>query len=151
MTINFYKIYDDKKVVSKKTDSTTLVKTVTGSFKEDCDVMSPVIEVTYDADLMTANYIYISELQRYYYISPPVLSAQRLIFTGEVDVLKTYDTDIKKLPCVIARQQDPEYHSNRYLNDPTFRALQPKRVLTFNFPNSFSTDGAIVMAIGGHS
>lgn len=151
MTIVFYKIYDDRRVVNKTTNNTTKIVELTGIFKQDCDVKAPVVEVAYDVRLMAANYMYISDFGRYYFISPPVLSAQRMIITGEVDVLKSFATDIKKLSCVIARQQDPEYHSNRYLPDPMFRALQPKDILTFNFPQSFDSNGSFVLAVGGHS
>ena len=151
MKIIFYKVTDDRIVMNKDISGTHKIKEVTGTWKTDCNVLEPNIEVAYDGSLMSANYCYIGDFGRYYFLEPPVLSTQRMLFKCSVDVLKSYADDIKKLRCVIARQQDPEYHSNRYLNDGMFRALQPKNVLTFNFPNSFSTDGALVLAVGGHA
>ena len=149
MNISFYKIFDDKKVVNKKTDSTTLIKTISGSFKQDCDVMAPVVEVAYDNDLMTANYMYIPDLRRYYYVAPPVLSTQRLIFKGEVDVLKSYDAGIRALTCVVERQ---EYKHQLYLADKYFKALSYKVVKTFKWPRRFDKDhSSFVLTTGGKS
>ena len=151
MTIKLYKIKDDRRQLTKTLNAETLRRTMNGQLKSDCSIMDPIIEITYDPIIAGCNYMYIDEFERYYHINNIEVGAQRAFIHAHVDVLQTYAESIKRLSCVIARQQDPEYHSNRYLNDPTFRALQPKRVLTFNFPTSFSTDGAIVMAIGGHS
>lgn len=151
MNIVFYKISDDKRTVSKNVTNSTKITELTGTFKDDCDILNPIITVSYSASLLNANYCYISDFGRYYFLKPPTLSTNRMIFDASIDVLMSHKTQLLNLECVIARQEDKEYHSNRYLNDGMFRALQPKNVLTFNFPNGFSTDGSFVLSVGGHS
>lgn len=157
MNITFYSIKNDRREVTKTVDSSTLIKTVTGNLKSDCDITNPQIELVYDSDLLDANYMYIPTFKRYYFLDPPKLSMQRIFFDGHIDYLMTWASDIRKLTCVVARQEDRQHHANVYLNDGMFRALQPKNVMTFHFKTnngsdaSFDSTGSFVLAVGGHS
>ena len=68
--------------------------------------------------------MYIEDWNRYYYIDELTVSAQRLFVSAHVDVLKTYDTDIRKCTAILRRQA--RYGSgsktNLYLNDKAFIA-----------------------------
>lgn len=125
-----YKITDDKIVVKKHADASHKLADISLSLKGDCDIMSPVLEVAYSADVMSANYLYVSTWGRYYYIEDKILSSQRVILQLSEDVLMTYKTDILKLKCVVARQEN---NYNTYLNDGVWRNLQAKDVLTLRF------------------
>lgn len=148
MTFKFYTISDDRKAVKKTITSSTLVKTVTGYLKGDCDILHPVLELAYDGDLLAANYLYIQEFGRYYFIGPPKLSQQRLYITGEIDALMSWKDDIMDLSCVLSRQ---EKLFNLYLNDGNFHLLQKKQISSIVFPQSFTTDGSYILAVGGSS
>lgn len=149
MIVHFHKIADDRKIVDKAIDSTTLVKTCNSvHYKDDVDILNPVLEIAYDASLTTANYVYVPDWCRYYYINNITTGMQRLFFECHVDVLKTYSTDIKKLNCVIARQEN-KY--NLYLNDAKYHLLQYKTVVREVFPKSFSSRGSYILAVGGDS
>ena len=117
MTATFYKISDDNRVVYKTLDSTTKIDDYNIVFKDGTDVLNPVIEVTYDPDLLTANYMYIDTLGRYYFITGITTGGQRLFISGHVDVLKTYADEIMSLECFVARQQTGS-KANKLLNDP---------------------------------
>ena len=148
MEIKFYSISDDRKKVDKKVDSTTLIATVKGTLKSDCDILHPEIELEYNASIVSANYMYIQDFGRYYFLSPPTLSTQRMFFKGEVDPLMSWNSSIKNLTCVISRQ---EKRFNLYLNDGNFHLLQKKQISSIVFPQSFTTDGSYILAVGGSS
>lgn len=144
MTITVYKISDDRRVVNKTLG--TAVATLTAIIKNDADILYPVLEVAYNSSVLTANYIYIDTLQRYYYIKNIKLDRQRIFLECEVDVLKSYYNEIKNLNCVVSRQEN---NYNTYLNDGVWRNLQPKEVITLPFTQSFYRPCNFVMTVGG--
>ena len=144
MTITVYKISDDRRVVNKTLG--TAVAILTAVFKNDADILNPVLEVAYNASVLTANYLYIDTLHRYYYIKNIKLDRQRLFLECEVDVLKSYYNEIKNLSCVVSRQEN---NFNTYLNDGVWRNLQPKEVITLPFTQSFYRPCNFVMTVGG--
>lgn len=150
MTITFYKISDDKRQVTKTLNNTTKIKDSTGVIKTDCSIMEPRIEMTYDAQLITANYMYIPDFGRYYFIDRIDTGAQRLYIQGHIDVLQTYSAQIKELDCIVARQEDAN-KSQLYLNDGIWKNLQIKQTVPLAFPKSFDKDGSFVFVTGGHS
>lgn len=144
MTITVYKISDDRRVVNKTLG--TAVATLTAVIKNEADILYPVLEVAYNTSVLTANYLYIDTLQRYYYIKNIKLDRQRLFLECEVDVLKSYYNEIKNLSCVVSRQEN---NYNTYLNDGVWRNLQPKEVITLPFTQSFYRPCNFVMTVGG--
>ena len=155
MIVYFYKIADDRKVVDKTTDSTTLVKTCNSvHYKDDVDILNPTLEIAYDATLTTANCLYVPDWNRYYYINNITTGMQRLFFECHVDVLKSYTSEIKDLYCVVQRQEDIN-KANLYLPDYMFRAKSIKTVSTpYIFPNSphtFTKNQSIILTTGGRS
>lgn len=147
MQIKLYKIYDDRKKVDKDL-TTTLIKTITGTLKQDCDILKPEIEVAYNDDILPCNYMYIPKFGRYYFLEPPILSTQRMFLSGSIDPLTSWASDIKKLNCVLSRQ---EKLFNLYLNDGNYHLLQKKQISTITFPQSFTTDGSYILTVGGTS
>lgn len=151
MTITFYKITDDKRQVSKTLNSTTKIKDSTGTMKTNCNIMDPVIEMSYDATLLQCNYLYIPEFSRYYFITRIEVGAQRMYLTAHVDVLQTYSTQIRALTCVIERQEDDD-KAELYLTDKAFRAENRHVVSTRRWDAHFSKDNcSYVLTTGGRS
>lgn len=155
MEIKLYNIKDDKRAVHKNTvdtgAGTNLVATLTGSIKDDCSITDPIIEVSYNASLMTANYMYIAAFNRYYFIENITVSTQRLIISAHVDVLNSYRVDILKLTCIIERQQH-EANADQYLNDYAYRSEARFNIRTVPFPHGFSKASAsYVLTTGGTS
>ncbi len=152
MTIKLYKIKDDRKQVTKNlVDSgsgANLIATLTAHTKADTDILKPTLEIAYDSDYISANYVYIQDWNRYYFITGMNAGAQRIYISCEVDVLFTYATDIRKLRCVIARQEN---RYNTYLNDGKYHLKQYKTVARYVFPYKFSDRGSYVLAVGGDS
>lgn len=150
MTITLYRIPDDKRQVDKTLNQTTNLGDLTAHFKEDTDILNPVLEIAYNAAYTGANYCYISDWNRWYFITGMETGAQRLFLHCHVDVLYTYRDQIRDLTCVIARQQD-EGHANLYLNDGMWHNLQYKQIARAAFPKSFDDTGSYVLAICGQS
>lgn len=148
MTITLYKIYDDKIVVDKDTSIDNKLGELTAHYKEDTDVLYPVLEVAYNASYVGANYVYIQEWHRYYYITGIKTGMQRMFISCAVDVLKSYSAGIKDLMCIVSRQEN-EAKCNLYLNDGIFKALQSKQIVPLPFPNSFDDTGSFVLTVGG--
>lgn len=148
MTITLYKIPDDKRTVDKTLNTTTNLGDLTAHFKEDTDILNPVLEIAYNATYTSANYCYISDWNRWYFITGMETGAQRLYLRCHVDVLYTYRDEIRDLKCVIARQEE-KY--NTYLNDAAWHNLQYKQIARAVYPKSFSDTGDYVLAICGES
>lgn len=145
MTITFYKNLSDKRALSK---SLTQLQSVTAIIKDDCDIISPTVEVSSFSGLANANYMYISDWKRYYFIDRITVSrGQRAIISGHVDVLSTYKSGILDCAAVVCRQQSK---GNYYLNDPVYKTRQYKITTVQEFPNEkFTRDGSLILAVAG--
>lgn len=103
-------------------DDRKLTKTVqwNGYFNcdvyEPCDRINPILIVdTSRVNLEGTNYMEIPEFGRKYFITSIVGTAAKTVYVyGHVDVLSTYDTQIRACPCIAARSSS---HANMYLQD----------------------------------
>lgn len=104
MTINLFQNNSDANVVQK---SITAKGTVTGTLREGCSIIDPVIKIEgiSGSDLPYLNYLEIVEFGRYYYIRDIVLVGKLFEVHCHIDVLNTYKDQIKPLRAVIARQE----------------------------------------------
>lgn len=131
MTITFYTVTDDKRVVSKTLGSA--VHTSTAIVKDDCSIMTPELELAYFSGVSGCNYFYIQEWNRYYFIENMTVGKQRVYLTGKIDVLKTYDAEIRSMTGLVSRS---ERNYNLYLNDKYFKVLNYKCDELFRFPEN---------------
>lgn len=151
MTITFYKMTDDKRQLTKTLNASNKVAELSGHIKDDSSIMEITVDVHYQAVLLGANYFYVSDFGRYYYVRDMIVSRQRLIIIAYMDVLMTYRDDIKKLRCVIERQESKN-KSNLYLPDGMFRATARQAISTpYIFDQGFSKSESIVLTTGGYS
>lgn len=113
MEVIFYYNASDDRVINK-----VLVggATFTGEFREDVNVMNPIIRFE-DSEVLRYNYAYIPELQRYYTVSS-VTSYRQGIWDVEfaVDVLMSFRGDIMTLS-VIVDKQTMEENGDEYIDD----------------------------------
>lgn len=146
MTIKLYKNLSDKVVVDK--DITQLGSDVTGTLREGCSIIDPVIkfEGVFDTHLTDANYCYITEFGRYYYINNIVCIGNLFEAHMHVDVLKTYAAGIRSNNAVISRQ---EHAYNLYLQDGVFKTYSQPHIQVAQFPTGFSDFEFIFSVAGG--
>lgn len=104
------------------------------ALKESTSILKPVIKIKTDQSIITYNYMYIAEFQRYYFIDDIVSDHNNYwSVSGHVDVLETYSSGILAQSAVIKRQQNVY---NLYLDDPDFHTYNKERIQTLKFPNN---------------
>lgn len=104
MTVTLYQTSDDRRVVTKTL--TAIASNVTIVPKEQLDILTPRIRLAWNTSYLAANYMYISDLGRYYFISDMLLNTGHNIdIIGNVDVLMTYDAQIRALNATIIRSE----------------------------------------------
>lgn len=129
------------------TKSTTQIGTqLTGDLREGTSIIKPAIKVQAASIPAAANYLYIADFGRYYFIDDIETAEYGLyIIKARVDVLMTYATAIKACSGIVHRSENIY---NTYLDDGSFRAYSNPEIITKEFPNGFtSTD--FIMAVAG--
>lgn len=122
------------------------VMTLTGTLREETDIVNPQINIEYAGTLVNVNYMYIAEFHRYYFITK-----KESVRTGlwriyaHCDVLKTYSEAILGTECVVARS---ESRYNLYLNDSAFKAYSNPRLQIAKFPNKFTGEDYVLVMKG---
>lgn len=134
MILKLYKNLSEKNVVDK---NTTELAVISGTLREDCSVINPVImiEDTAGFDLKFTNYAYIEEFGRFYYINNIVCKGNLFELDMHVDVLKTHANGIRANEAVISRQQN---NYNLYLQDGVFKTYAYPHIQIKQFPNGFN-------------
>ena len=146
MTITPYVNSSDSRVVNK-TLTQIYVTPPDVTFKDDVNMMAPVLVMAYDAGLLTCNYVYIPAFSRYYYVTRIITSQQRLIMECKIDVLQSHASAIENFSALLARCENS--HFNKYLNDRAFKALSYDIATTKALPNSFTKDMEFVLTVAG--
>ena len=116
-------LYSNLSPSNKVTKSITALTTVTGVLRDDSSLLDPYIIVEAAASTVTAaNYAFISEFSRYYYVLDHIALENGLwLLPMHVDVLMSYASGIRGQNAIVARQER-EY--NMYLDDGWFMAYQ---------------------------
>lgn len=128
MTLKLYTISDDKRNVTKTLGTAT---ELTGTLREQCSVINPVITVESSGNLSGKNYAFISEFSRYYYINNIEAVTDKLWrLTMHVDVLMSNATSLLALPMIAARQENL---INHYLNDGEIPSNSYRNISTYLF------------------
>lgn len=143
MNLTFYKNQSEKNKIGK---NLTDAKDVTGTLRENCDILNPSILVEYST-YPDYNYIFIPEFKRYYFITN-IVSVRFGLWqiTAHVDVLESYKEDIKAQSAIIARQENKW---DMYLNDGTFKSESYNKTATIKFPNDCFVDYNFILTVAG--
>lgn len=130
MNIKFYKTKDPLNKIDK-TITNELSKT--GKLLEDCSIIRPRITVAFNP--VAYNYAYIPDFGRYYFISEIINKTNDLWEVSlKVDPLKSFASEIKASPCVVAKSSD---RYNLFINDPNYKCEQDNIYLINRFPGGF--------------
>lgn len=145
MTITLYENKSEKNKVHKEiTEKSVKV----GRLRENTSIVTPMFTIEgVFSELSQANYIYVAEFRRYYYITDMVQIAGNLTqISCRVDVLMSFKDEILANTAVIARQ---EAKFNRYLNDANFKTYQNNIVVTKKLSGAgFGEAGFILVTAG---
>ena len=115
---------------------------LTGTLRDESSIVDPVVIVEC-ANPIVANYAYIPEFNRYYYIRN--IDAYRSYNDGEnmhnlwritmhTDVLKTFSEGILGSPCIVGKSSN---RFNLYLNDNRYKLKQNDLISVQRFPEGF--------------
>lgn len=90
--------------------------TLTGTLREGCDILNPVIRVEYNVGYLQCNYAYIPDYGRYYYFKePPTIEGDIMVIKLHADALYNYLNVIMNSNCIAERSSS---RFNLYLADP---------------------------------
>lgn len=134
MTITLYRNNSENNKLDK---NLTTILTLTGNLRAQTSIIEPTLEITAAGEnIVTSNYLYIQEFERYYFIKD-IVSIRNNVWEirCHVDVLKTYLAQIKAQTAIIKRQENMW---NYYLNDGHFDTYQNPYITTQSFPLGFN-------------
>ena len=142
MTLTLYTNTSEKIAVSKNLHE---LANFSGTLRAGTSIIDPVISIA-GALPPTANYAYVPEFGRYYFITD-IQSEYNGFYTlyMHVDVLMTYAAQIRAQRAVIARQENSW---NLNLNDGIFKTYQNPIIKVQAFPSGFSAQ-QYILAIAG--
>ena len=140
------KLMNNQEELNKITKSPTEVMTLSGTLREETDIVDPQINVEYNGTLTNVNYMYIAEFNRYYFITKieSIRTGLWRIY-AHCDVLKTYSEGILGTPAVVARNEN---RYNLFLNDSFFKVYSNPRLQIAKFPNKFSGESYVLVMKG---
>lgn len=142
MTISLLSTTDSPNVVSK---ATTSVAVVTGTLRAPSSVTDPVIQIE-RASPVGFNYFYVLEFNRYYFLKNVTVGTNGLItIRGHVDVLKSFDSQIRRSTGIAVRQ---EFTWNLYIDDGTYKAQQNPSFKIKKWPYEFNSFSYIFTIAG---
>ena len=145
MTVILYTNLSENNAVDK---NLTQLVSLSGTLREQSSIINPTINIAdIDQYIDRANYAYIQEFNRYYFVTN-IESVHNNLWriSLHVDVLYTYRTQIRGNSAIIARNEN-EY--DLLLNDGLFQTQQKPRIAQYPFPNGFNTWN-FVIAIAGN-
>ena len=150
LTLNIYTNTSERTKVDKSLKSLFALENVL--LKDSCSLQDPTFIISWSAAqsgpkyLKQANYCYLSDWRRYYFITSITMLRNNLIeIACHVDVLMSFKSEIRANTAVLLRQEN-DY--NLYLNDGVFKCYQNPVVLTREFPAGFTTH-SYVLAVAG--
>lgn len=114
---------------------------------EDSSIENPRLILSTPTNSIQANYMFIQDLARYYYIDEVTLSNGRLIVTASVDVLMSFQSEILTTWVVLERQ---ESLFNLYLPDNLLPLETPSNVRTIVFPKGFQKNSEFILILAGN-
>lgn len=139
MNITLYKTADPPNKINK---SLSAVKTLTGTLRDSCSLMNPVITFPSSAledKYNDVNYMYIEAFGRYYFIDEITSIASKLIqVRGSIDPLYTYKSSILKANVILNRTSSKSYYS-RMIPDNQMKIKAVPR----SFGVSFFSNGQV--------
>lgn len=152
-TIKIYS-YSCEKIALNKADNWELIDTISGSWKSaNVDVLKPDITIeatnnlTLAKILKQANYVYLADTDRYYYVTGMSAGSGNIISLSlEVDACMSWLAALKNEKVVVDRQ---EKSWNTYLNDGFIRTYNNPYTVVKEFPTGFTASRFILAVAGG--
>lgn len=129
MKINLYAYKGERNVVDK-TSELSFRGQLTGTLREECNLIYPRILISSEVDIYSFNYIRVSEFQRYYFVDNITVIRENLyMIECSVDVLYTYKEAIYNTNAFVDRN---EFLFNEDLVDEEIPCTSTPRVSQYS-------------------
>lgn len=141
-------LMNNRDELNKISKSPITVRTLTGTLREETDLVNPEINIEFSGTLTDCNYMQIPSFNRYYFINK-IESVRNGVWRiyAHCDVLKTYSQAILGTEAVISRNEN---NYNLLLNDSMFKVEAQPRVQCCNFPNKFTGESYVLVMNGAN-
>jgi len=146
MILNFYNNSGDIRQLNK--DLTAVKLNVSAQITYQVSIQDPSFVLNYDAALINANYVYVAEWQRYYYINnKTMIDGNRIQIDCHIDVLMSYKNEILNSDCIASRSAS---NTNPYIVDDlvgdegTFTTTYQRSSIT-----PFNNTGSYLLTVAG--
>lgn len=120
MKAKLYFNKSDKRYLNK--DISQIGSELTIELIEPSSIIRPSFILSSESRVQEANYIYVTELGRYYYINDYIFEYERIIINCKCDVLMSFAPEIIELPLIMERAST-KGKQNFYINDPEINTL----------------------------
>lgn len=143
-------LYENASEDNRVTKALTQRLSISGTLKENTSIINPAILIRATmAQITQCNYFYIPAFGRYYFLRDVISRTNNLVeIQGHVDVLQSFQTQIKANRAVISAQEN---NWNLYLNDGSIRVYQKTLCGTLAFPNTLSDYNYVLLLAGSGS
>ena len=152
VTMTLRKCLSEEIKVSKEFDSTADIQ-LSGNFRENEDILNPVITIETTVNLSGYNYVEIAAFGRKYFMKPEVINNKLWRLVCRVDVLSTYAAGIKASSALVSRTAKDD-KINYYINDGALYTEQREVIEYFTFkiggqPATLGSDSYYLIVAGG--
>ena len=141
MTFKMYRYTGERDVINK---TLTNEQTVTGYYKDDTEMVNPVLVLDPGYAVSTANYFLINGMK--YFVNGITFSQQRQLVQLDLDHLETYKDQILSNYAILDRSSNK---FNAYQVDPDIPSINSNEITVTKFPNGFSGESLILTVAGG--
>ena len=151
MYIDTYMNNSDNNAMYK--DLTAVEAGVPVLLKENTTLESPVLKIRYRMDGSTPpvpqkfNYCYISEFDRYYFVTNSTYAQQYLEVALQVDALSSFASSLEDVKVLVTRSTN---RYDMYLPDPDTPVRADKLIGAKQFYNGFGGESMILAVTGGY-
>lgn len=148
MRLLTYKNLSGNDVVIKKI--TLLNKYEEIFLKEDCDMLTPIFQISQDEleNSQDINYVYVPKFGRYYFAHVKAVTGGIFEIICEIDVLRSFASDIRNSTQLVTRQ---EKKISNYLIDNLRILNANNEVVLKNFGQKITdNDRYIIGIVGGY-
>ena len=147
MQANFYHTNRDERYANKEIGS-AIYSNIDIEILEPASIEEPRLLVSSGLIGHNVNYLYISELERYYFIRSWTMKNGYVELETEEDYLCSHLSDLKKNNVIVKRN---ERLYNMYLNDDQYKTQARTAVRTVVFPSGFTGHQIILGTLGHYS
>lgn len=115
-------------------------------FIENSSIINPRLKLSTGTDALKANYLYLKDFNRYYFIDNMIVENGYIIVECSVDVLMSFQKELIECQVVLDRNSS---NYDLYLPDNEQSIEARTNIRTIEFPNGFNETAGFVLILAG--